>query len=144
MNRLKEIEKRLAEIKAELEKDGADIDALEQEVKELTEERKRLLEQAEKRKKIIDDIATGAGTVIDDFIPKSKEERKFENMSREDTYLISKEYRNAFLKRLLGKKMTEVEERAYSSASDSAGAVIPTQTANTLFDKDDQNCTNAE
>src|SRR5690606_30399618 len=118
----------------ELEKDGADIDALEKEVKDLTEERKKLLEQAEKRKKIISDIASGEGTVIDDFVPKPKEERKFENMSREEV-LDSKEYRNAFLKRLLGKKLTEVEERAYSSASDSAGAVIPTQTANTLFDK---------
>jgi len=134
MNRLQEIEARLAAIKAELEKDGADIDALEKEVKDLTEERKKLLEQAEKRKKIINDIASGEGTVIDDFIPKSKEERKFENMSREEV-LDSKEYRNAFLKRLLGKKLTEVEERAYSSASDSAGAVIPTQTASTLFDK---------
>ena len=134
MNRLQEIEARLAAIKAELEKDGADIDALEKEVKDLTEERKKLLEQAEKRKKIINDIASGEGTVIDDFIPKSKEERKFENMSREEV-LDSKEYRNAFLKRLLGKKLTEVEERAYSSASDSAGAVIPTQTASTLLDK---------
>jgi HK97 family phage major capsid protein len=134
MNRLQEIEARLAAIKVELEKDGADIDALEKEVKDLTEERKKLLEQAEKRKKIINDIASGEGTVIDDFIPKSKEERKFENMSREEV-LDSKEYRNAFLKRLLGKKLTEVEERAYSSAHDSAGAVIPTQTASTLFDK---------
>jgi len=134
MNRLQEIEARLAAIKVELEKDGADIDALEKEVKELTEERKELLKQAEKRKKIINDIASGEGTVIDNFIPKPKEERKFENMSREEV-LDSKEYRNAFLKRLLGKKLTEVEERAYSSASDSAGAVIPTQTANTLFDK---------
>lgn len=134
MNRLKEIEARLAQIKVELEQEGADIDALEQEVKELTEERKKLKEQIEKRKKIIDDISSGAGQVIDDFLPKPKEERKFENMSREEI-LESKEYRSAFLKRLIGKKLTEVEERAYTSASDSAGAVIPTQTANTLFDK---------
>ncbi len=134
MNRLKEIEKRLAEIKVELDKDGADIDALEEEVKELTEERKKLLEQAEKRKKIINDIASGEGTVIDDFIPKPKEERKFENMTKEEI-LETPEYRSAFLKKLLGKPLTEVEERAYSSASDSAGAVIPTQTASELFDK---------
>ena len=37
MDRLKEIEKRLAEIKVEIEKYVADIDALEQEVKTLTE-----------------------------------------------------------------------------------------------------------
>jgi len=126
--RLQEIEKRLAEIKVELEKDGADIDALEKEVKELTEERREILEKIEKRNKIIKDIADGAGNPIPGFIPT--EERKDEPKGPD-----SPEYRSAFLKRLLGKKLTEVEERAYSSASDSAGAVIPTQTASTLFDK---------
>lgn len=134
MNRLQEIEARLAAIKAELEKDGVDIDALENEVQALTEERKKLLEQVEKRKKIISEIADGAGTAINDFLPKPKEERKFENMSH-DEVRETPEYRSAFLKRILGKKLTDVEERAYTSASDSAGAVIPTQTANTLFDK---------
>lgn len=132
MNRLQEIEARLAAIKAELEKDGADIDALEKEVKELTEERKRLLEQVEKRKKIIDDISNGAGSVINDFLPKPEERKK--EFSK-DTVLDTPEYRSAFLKRLLGKELTEVEQRAYSSAANSAGAVIPTQTANELFAK---------
>lgn len=132
MNRLQEIEARLAAIKVELEKDGADIDALEKEVKELTEERKRLLEQVEKRKKIIDDISNGAGSVINDFLPKPEERKK--EFSK-DTVLDTPEYRSAFLKRLLGKELTEVEQRAYSSAANSAGAVIPTQTANELFAK---------
>ncbi len=132
MDRLKEIEKRLAQIKEELEKDGADIDALEKEVKELTEERKQLQEKIEKRKKIIDEIGAGAGRIIDDFLPKPEERKK--EFSKESV-LDTPEYRSAFMKRLLGKKLTEVEERAYTSASDSAGAVIPTQTANILFDK---------
>lgn len=132
MNRLQEIEARLAQIKVELEKDGADIDALEQEVKELTEERKKLLEQVEKRKRIISDISGGAGTVINDFLPKAEERKK--EFSK-DTVFEAPEYRSAFFKRLLGKELTEVEQRAYSSAADSAGAVIPTQTANMLFDK---------
>jgi len=132
MNRLQEIEARLAAIKVELEKDGADIDALEKEVKKLTEERERLLEQVEKRKKIIDDISNGAGSVINDFLPKPEERKK--EFSK-DTVLDTPEYRSAFLKRLLGKELTEVEQRAYSSAANSAGAVIPTQTANELFAK---------
>ena len=132
MDRLKEIEKRLAQIKEELEKDGADIDALEKEVKELTEERKQLQEKIEKRKKIIDEIGAGAGRLIDDFLPKPEERKK---EFSEESVLDTPEYRSAFMKRLLGKKLTEVEERAYTSASDSAGAVIPTQTANILFDK---------
>jgi len=132
MNRLQEIEKRLAEIKTELQKDDADIDALEKEVKELTEKRKRLLEQVEKRKKIIDDISDGAGSVINDFLPKPEERKK--EFSK-DTVLDAPEYRSAFLKKLLGKNLTEVEERAYTSATGSAEAVIPTQTANILFDK---------
>jgi len=130
--RLQEIEKRLAEIKVELEKDGADIDALEKEVKELTEERKKLLDQAEKRKKIISDITAGAGTVIDDFLPKP-EERKKEFTT--DTILDTPEYRSAYLKRLQGKELNEVEKRALTTAAGSAGAAVPTTTLNRIIDK---------
>jgi HK97 family phage major capsid protein len=133
MNRLQEIEKRLAEIKVELENDNADIDALEKEVKELTEERKAIQEKIERRKEIMANIVSGEGTIITDFIP-NKEERKFENMTKEEI-LETPEYRSAFLKRLLGKPLTEAEERAYTSADNSAGAVIPTLTASELFDK---------
>ena len=133
MDRLQEIEKRLAEIKVELENDNADIDALEKEVKELTEERKAIQEKIERRKEIMANIVSGEGTIITDFIP-NKEERKFENMTKEEI-LETPEYRSAFLKKLLGKPLTEAEERAYTSADNSAGAVIPTLTASELFDK---------
>ena len=133
MDRLQEIEKRLAEIKIELENDNADIDALEREVKELTEERKAIQEKIERRKEIMANIVSGEGTIITDFIP-NKEERKFENMTKEEI-LETPEYRSAFLKKLLGKPLTEAEERAYTSADNSAGAVIPTLTASELFDK---------
>ncbi len=133
MNRLQEIEKRLAEIKIELENDNADIDALEKEVKELTEERKAIQEKIERRKEIMANIVSGEGTIMTDFIP-NKEERKFENMTKEEIF-ETPEYRSAFLKKLLGKPLTEAEERAYTSADNSAGAVIPTLTASELFDK---------
>jgi len=129
MDRLKEIEKRLAEIKAELEKDGADIDALEKEVKELTEERKQLQEKIEKRNKIISDITGGAGNPVPNFLPKP-EERKDEPKGPN-----SPEYRSAFLKTLLGQPLTEAEKREFTLVPSTAAAVVPTQTYNKIFDQ---------
>lgn len=128
MDRLKEIEKRLAEIKAELEKDGVDIDALEEETKNLIAERKELLDTIEKRNKIIKDITDGAGNPIPDFIPK--EDRKGEPMG-----VDSPEYRSAFLKNLLGQPLTEAEKRAFTLVPPTAAAAVPTQTANMIFDQ---------
>ena len=130
--RLQEIEARLNQIKVEVEQEGADIDVLEQEVKNLTEERKQILEKAEKRSKIINDITSGAGTVINDFLPKP-EERKKEFTA--DTILDTPEYRSAYLKRLQGKELNDVEKRALTTASNSAGAAVPTTTLNKIIDK---------
>lgn len=130
--RLQEIEARLNQIKVEIEQDGADIDALEQEVKNLTEERKQILEKAEKRSKIISDITSGAGVTINDFLPKP-EERKKEFTA--DTILDTPEYRSAYLKRLQGKELNDVEKRALTTASNSAGAAVPTTTLNKIIDK---------
>lgn len=66
MNRLQEIEARLAAIKTELGQDNADIDKLEKEVNDLKEERTALMAKAEKRKALLDGIATGGGTVIEE------------------------------------------------------------------------------
>lgn len=128
MNRLKEIEARLAQIKVELEKEGADIDALEQEVKTLTEERKQLLEKIEKRNKIIKDIADGAGTPVPNYLPT--EERKDEPKGPD-----SPVYRTAFLKRLLGQPLTEAEKREFTLVPPTAAAAVPTQTYNKIFDQ---------
>jgi HK97 family phage major capsid protein len=130
MDRLKEIEKRLAEIKVELEKDGADIDALEQEVKTLTEERKQLLEKIEKRNKIIKDIADGAGTPVPNYLPKEERKVDLNNMTR-DEFLASPEYRTAYFKNLQGKDLTDVEKRALAGGSNA----LPVQTANTIVEK---------
>ena len=129
MDRLKEIEKRLAEIKAELEKDGADIDALEEETKNLIAERKELLDKIEKRNKIIKDIADGAGNPVPNFLPKP-EERKDEPKGPN-----SPEYRSAFLKTLLGQPLTEAEKREFTLVPPTAAAVVPTQTYNKIFDQ---------
>lgn len=130
MNRLQEIETRMNAIKAELEADGADIDALEKEVKDLTEERKGLLAQVEKRNKVIADIAAGAGTVVP-VIPK--DEPKAER-TKEEIY-ASPEYRSAFFKALQGKPLTDVEKREFTLAPNTAGATVPTATADMIFDQ---------
>ena len=65
------------------------------------------------------------------------EERKDEkNMILDkENILASKEYRSAFFKSLQRKELNEAEKRAMTSASNSAGAAIPTQTANILVQK---------
>ena len=131
MNRLQEIETRMKAIKAELEADGADIDALEQEVKGLTEERAALQAKVEKRNKILGDITKGDGKVLD-IIPKVDDKPK-EERTREDV-LASPEYRSAFFKSLQGKPLTDVEKREFTLVPNTAGAVVPTETANMIFD----------
>ena len=126
--RLQEIETRLAAIKGELEQEDADIDKLEKEVIALKEERKGLQEQVEKRKQIIDEINAGAGTLVPNLTPPK------EGRSEEPKGVDSKEYRSAFFKTLQNKPLTDVEKRVYSLVPNTAGAVVPTETANMIFD----------
>lgn len=132
--RLQEIEKRLAEIKNEITTRGAEltaaeIDAFEKEVNELTEERNAITATAEKRSALLANIAAGNGEngrVIRSFasVQTEDEEKRFK-----------RSYRNAFIKRLMGRTLTEQEQRDFSSAADSAGAVIPEETENLIVTK---------
>ena len=127
MNRLKEIEERMAAIAAEAEQDGADLDALEAEVRALKEERKGILDAAEKRKALLADITDGkAGTVVREFTAEKKEERTYG--------ADSPEYRSAFLKTMLDKDLTDVEQRAYTHTTANTGAVMPTTMLNQIWD----------
>lgn len=129
--RLKEIEKRLKEIKIELDKEGADLDALEKEINELKEERKSILDKAEKRKALVDGIANLENPdIIKNFKEDFKEERKMEF----NNVLNAKEYRSGFLKRLQGKEINEIEQRALTTAEGSVGAVIPEITQNRIIE----------
>lgn len=125
--RLKEIELRLSAIKKEIDVDGADLDALEKEVGDLTEERKGLMESIEKRKALVQSVTDLENPeVLEDF----KEERNMPTVLDRD----SKEYRSAFLKNIRKVEMTEVEQRAFTTVTGSAGAVIPTQTINNIIE----------
>lgn len=126
MNRLKEIETRLAAIRREADTEGADITALNNEADKLIEERKALMAAAEQRRGLLDKIGSGAAG---NGVPAIGEQEK-RTYSRE-----SAEYRSAFLKHIRGIELDEVEKRAFTSAASSAGAVIPTQTANEIIRK---------
>lgn len=121
--RLKEIDDRKLEIRQALESDTeADLDAVEKELSELEEEAKEL----RSKKEIAENIQAGKVET------RKIEEPEVETM---EDVRATKEYRSAFFKKLLGKPLTEVEERAYTSDIGSAGAVIPTETANKIFDR---------
>lgn len=131
MNRLQEIQKRMKEIETLLNSDEqVDIDALETEINELRSEQKEI-EQREKRNKMAKDLETGKieGRNID----KGEDGRmEFEKISFEEVR-ASEEYRSAYLKNLQGKRLTEVEERALTTANSSSA--VPTITENRIIDK---------
>jgi HK97 family phage major capsid protein len=121
--RLREIDERKLEIRQLLESDvETDLDEVEKELCELEAEAKEL----RSKKEIAEKIQTGEAEV------RKIEEPEVETM---DNITATKEYRSAFFKRLLGKPLTEIEERAYTSADQSAYAVIPVETANMIFEK---------
>lgn len=128
-NRMTEIEERLAAIRTEMDADGADLDALSAETDSLLEERKTLLGQAEQRRNLLNKIANGAGGEVRTFQPQPTppEQREYDRSSEE--------YRSAWLKTLANNELTETEQRAWSTATASAGPLVPTQTANTIIEK---------
>lgn len=134
MNRLQEIEERLSAIKGEIDVEGADLDALETEITSLKEERKGILNKAEKRKALIDGVTNLEGAeVIKDFKNDDMEARKME--FTKDNVIGAKEYRSAFLKRLQGVELNDVEKRALTTADASVGAVIPEVTQNRIIEE---------
>lgn len=117
-----EILKRMAEIRDSYDKDGADHEALDAEVRSLKEQ----LEAIEAREKLFEGIdfkgATHKGA------SKPEERREFVP----ETVLEQPEYRTAFLKHLQHKDLTDVEQRAFTTAATSAGPAIPTITLNMI------------
>ena len=147
MNRLKEIETRLAEIKGEIETRGADLNAeqlttLENEVKALQEERKALMEAQEKRTALLDSLANnGVATDDDGTITASKVVRSFksdddgETKGADDMH-SSMEYRKAFMAYVTRGTAIPAEYRAdATNKTTDVGAAIPTTVLNQIIDK---------
>lgn len=130
--RLKEIEKRLAEIRSALEVEGADVDALSQEADDLIAEKRKITETADKRRNVLERIAAGihgAGA------PLVNPEPEGETPPEERGNVFAKpEYRSAWLKNIRNIDMNEAEKRAYTITAGSAGAAVPTTTVNKIVE----------
>ena len=128
--RIEEILARLAAISTELETaTGEAFTALETEARNLTTELNGLRDEAKRRKELRASIAAGTatGTVIEQSVVTTKvEERKFT--------LESEEYRSAFLKKLRGEDLTEVEQRAFTYLTTNTTAPLPTVMQNRIID----------
>lgn len=127
MNRIEEIEARLSAIAGELDSDGADIDALETEVRSLKAEKAQIVEAAEKRNNLKAEVAAGAAGSIARRFASDKAEGHIYGPD-------SGEYRNAFLKDLLGQDMTKEERAAFVHMTTNTNAVLPTTMLNTIWD----------
>ena len=116
MDRLKEIETRMAEIKSEVDSidDINKVEELNKEVEALREERK-LIEETQKHENIAKELEEKSLKATE-IVIENKEEKKM-NEKRFD--LSSKEYRSAWAKKLMGlseDKFTEDELRALGDA----------------------------
>ena len=133
MNRIQEIETRMNAIKTEIEQDGADLDALEVEVRSLKEERAKILANAEKRKSMLDDIATG---VIPSKIIVGNDEESRKMKKTDENKFETMEYRKAFMDHVI--KGTEIPTEfrtAGPTKTTDIGAVIPTTVLNKIVEK---------
>jgi len=128
---LQQVIERLAAWEIEL-RDAKDIDAVNAlgAEKELLEARKAELEELETRKQTALDITSGK------VIPKIIETRKDDINMNECKGAASMEYRDAFMKTLLGKELNEVEKRefAFTNGAGNATAVVPTITSESIVD----------
>ena len=124
MNRLKEIEERLAAINAELRSEDADVEALAKEVDDLQEEKRTLIEKAEQRKATLAKIAGENLAGIE----------KFGNEERKEYGPECAEYRKAYLKNLMNMELEPEEREAYTHTTTDMGAVLPTTMLNKIWD----------
>lgn len=126
MKTLKEIMARKAEIRSILESGAeCDIEALKKELRELSEAQKAI----EERQQIAKEISTGAivPNIVDEITKQQDEERSYG--------VDSKEYRSAFFKNLAGVELNDVEKRAMTTNTSSAGVAVPTITMNKILEK---------
>lgn len=114
MNRREEIRSRLEEIGRLVEQPDADLDALEAECRTLKEELATIEAEAERRARIREAVNQGAGMVT----------RTFGGKANKEFSLDSEEYRTAWLKRMQGKELTDVEKRAYTAANGAISRLV--------------------
>ena len=142
MNRIEEINARLAAIRADMEQRAdalteAEISAYETEVQNLTTERAGLMATVERRRNLLNQIAQGVeGTVVHTFSAADSGEARSATNPVE-----SPEYRRAWLKNLavrdgvpLFGEMTTEERAAFTTTTANTAAVVPPVTLNMIID----------
>ena len=128
---LKEIAEKREELRTRAESPDLsieEIEAMTAEVTKLNDEERALLVEAEKREELIKATLAGKGEVIEVKLDERKQNKPME--IREIAALP--EYRTGWLKKQMGQQLTEEESRSVAMAN--AGAVIPVQTANKIYD----------
>lgn len=118
---VEQLEERKAAIGKELDNEGADLDALENEVRAINAELEARKEAEAKKAEVREAVALGEGEVIKTFVEEKRNMEK--NFS-----IDSVEYRDAWLKELMGKELT-AEERTAITGTDA----IPTETLNKII-----------
>lgn len=118
---VEQLEERKSAIGAELDNEGADLDALENEVRAINAELEARKEAEAKKAEVREAVALGEGEVIKTFVEEKRNMEK--NFS-----IDSVEYRDAWLKELMGKELT-AEERTAITGTDA----IPTETLNKII-----------
>ncbi|MFL8888926.1 phage major capsid protein [Helcococcus kunzii] len=135
LKRLQEIVDELKGLQDTLSSDEeVNVEEVEEKSNKLIEEKrsiesklKELDDAKAKRNKLLNDIAEGRkGTVIKEF--NITEEKGEERKMNED-----KLYRSAFLKNLLGQKLTEAEERAFVHTTENTEVVVPEELQNKIY-----------
>ena len=130
MLRIDEINTRLSAIAQEVETaTGEALTALETESAALMAERQQIMDDVQKRQQLRNTIAEGTTPV--EIIENHEEENNMENRTFTPA---SEEYRSAFLKRMLGEELTDVETRAFTFLTTNTTAPLPTEMQNRIID----------
>lgn len=138
---LESIATRLGEIQAAIQARGAQMDDqtmtdYEAEIASLKEERTKLIAANERRARMLEDIAAGAGEPDTSFVPQGNQRR-----NADDDPFATIEYRKAFKDYVLRgtpipDKYTQYRTDAFNTTADvSTGAVIPTMVLNQIIEK---------
>lgn len=146
---IENIEKRAAQIKGEINTDpNADIVSLNIEIEGLNQAKENIKEKEKQSGQV--NQSTTPGEARNQFNPITSENFNRTDRVPENDIFSSKEYRSAFFKSMLGKKLTDIEERTFNRAMEivdsekradsfstttNSAAVLPTQTLNEIISK---------
>lgn len=131
LKRMAEIRSRKAELRQTLENDTtADLDKITEELRDLDTEYADL----EKRQETINGINVGVIPTNEIGNPLTSNNRS-ESADAED-----KEYRSAWLKSARNIELTDSEQRALTTGTNSVGSVVPQMTRNKIVEKVSQFC----